>query len=325
MSFEPTIVQSLKRSKCGDFVYFEDEATMSCSRDWSVHRVLKLFASCKITSIPVVDDVNTPIAVLTLEDIVRHVAMLASIRFDPRTTDDVMAELRALTVGEFLDKECGITDRLVIMDAEESLLSATERLAAGIHRICVVSNSELVTMITQTALLRFMVQSMHILHLRGFNMTMAEFVPRWVGDRVVVEAAPDVKTIDVINLMAKTGASGVAIVDTSADPEGVLIAQISRSDLRALLYVPEGVDLLHKDVITFYKVANTVESNIKYPRIGVTLDDTLSKAIEKMVATRLHHIYVLDSGFRSPRSVVCVHDVLSMAVADVETFGVQPE
>ena len=99
------------------------------------------------------------------------------------------------------------------------------------------------------------------------------------------------------------------------DATGALVANVSASDLRGL--TPERLDSLASDVRDFLEDARGAGER-EHPATCLATE-TVRDVVERMVARRVHHVYVCDAE-RRPVAMITPNDVLGV-LADVLVEG----
>jgi len=189
-----------------------------------------------------------------------------------------------------------------------SLMMAWELLAytpEHIHRLPVLnSDGGIADVITQSMLIDFLWQNMEKIG-NAVDMPVRDIQ----GTNHVLSVKEDTRAIVAFRDMARSGVSGLAIVDQN----GKLVGNISLRDLKGI----------HPDAKIFWRLWNTVKmfkekaladfpppTKITGP-VAVTNDDTLSTVVEHMALKHIHRVYVVNDKFSMfPQRVISQTDVL---------------
>ncbi|KJE96877.1 hypothetical protein CAOG_07130 [Capsaspora owczarzaki ATCC 30864] len=197
---------------------------------------------------------------------------------------------------------------------ESTLLNAVQVFSSGaVRRIVVMSgDGKLHGIISQTTVLRFVHD--HLLsQMDGIVRQTLEQLN--IGSQPVVQLNGNAPVIDALELMHTHKFSSVALVES----DGTISGNISLSDVK-LLFRKRSLGLLSHSCRTYVATIRQEEirhaspehpeaSTAKWPYWSVPVTATLHSVILKMVATRSHHIFVIDAHKR-PIRIVSVGDVL---------------
>ena len=123
--------------------------------------------------------------------------------------------------------------------------------------------------------------------------------------------AGETKAIDAFARMHFERVSALGVCDAT----GALVANVSASDLRGL--TPERLDSLASDVRDFLEDARGAGERERPATCLAT--ETVRDVVERMVARRVHHVYVCDAE-RRPVAMITPNDVLGV-LADVLVEG----
>jgi len=191
-----------------------------------------------------------------------------------------------------------------------SLFSAIEAMAKerGLHRLPIIENDEnrkLITMITQSHVIKLIAQNVDLLGARK-NMPVSE-TTRF--DEPVYTVHEDSVAMEAFKMMIEKEVSGLAVVDN----DGKITGTISIRDLKAL----------QVDGRMFWRLFQTVKNYLlkirkennelggDRPRSVITVkgNETLENVIKKLSEHNIHRIFIVDD-HKKPVGVISLKDVL---------------
>jgi len=272
------------------------------SKNDSLATTFQALAEHRILSAPVYDPVHrTHNAFVDMVDIVSFLVTEYS--------EQEISDLHSL--HSFMHAKCGSVsdlsgrDPFLPVESMAPLLTAISKMVQWrVHRIPVVdSEGELVTVITQSHVVKFLYQNMYLFGNLP-NLTVEELK---MFHAPVVSVSLDHKGFEAFKAMHDNRVSAVAVVDY----DDKLVGNISVSDLKiigfdgtmlARLYYPisQFLKLLAKD-----KGSNTVEEPA-----CVSLQSQFREVVGKLVQTRIHRVYLTDDS-GAPTGVITQHEVLN--------------
>ena len=115
------------------------------------------------------------------------------------------------------------------------------------------------------------------------------------------------KTIDVFKKMDSHSFSGLAFLDD----DGRLVGNISSRDIKAFI---KSIDfkLLSSPVGDFIKFLRETVTDINHPTISCFEHTSYRIVLEKLVATKVHRVFVVDGEeFFRPQGVISLQDTIS--------------
>lgn len=179
----------------------------------------------------------------------------------------------------------------------------------GVHRVTVVdSQNKIFNLITQSDVMAYLAQNIHLIKERA-NLTLESLK---IGNQGAFTVTGDTTVIKALMTIHSKRLSAVPVVDN----DGKLIANLSMSDLRGL-NSKTLVDLL-LPINDFLSKRASEDENYVCERsvnpLTVKLTDTLDYAIYKIVATRVHRLWAVDSAGK-PVGVVALTDLMKAFVS----------
>jgi CBS-domain-containing membrane protein len=271
----------------------------------SASAALKLLTKYNILSAPVLDkERNQYIGFVDMVD-------LAAFIVDIYTEADIMGEnfFSLLEQGErFVTTKVkdiiNISSRNPFVPVREgsSLFSVVELLAKHkVHRVPVIDHQGRVSnLITQSSIISFL--STHLDKLGDItNQTVGSLL---LGHKDVITVGVNARAIDAFKLMTDRGVSAVGVVDE----EGKLIGNISVRDIRVIATDARLIQRLYLGVREFIYKINAERIDIINPAIACSARDTYGLVVQRLAASRVHRIYVVDSHL--PVGVISLSDAL---------------
>lgn len=184
-----------------------------------------------------------------------------------------------------------------------TLKQATEVFAElGAKRVLVVDANRLVLgLLSPSALTTHAVA-----RLKGIlDPTLTQTVDQLsMGTGPVIYVTKARPFIEAMILMRESKLSCLAVVDAST---GVLAGSISMSDIK-MLFATEDFTLLTMSCWDFIVLSRSLQDSEQFPFFGVGPDSKVLSVVSKLLATAVHHIYVVDSASK-PKKVISFSDV----------------
>mmetsp|Transcript_5221 Transcript_5221/g.14018 ORF Transcript_5221/g.14018 Transcript_5221/m.14018 type:complete len:322 (+) Transcript_5221:32-997(+) len=195
-----------------------------------------------------------------------------------------------------------------ILRPEQPLKDAVELFGSGIHRCSVVdSNSAVKGVLSQSLALRYIAQ--HLIELKDVvGKPISSFDALGAKPAIYIESRRNV--IEGMELMYKHKLSAVAVVDNA----GKLSGNLSLSDIK-YVFRTRSYQMLWYTVASFVKLLRekmSLEQNAgmdTFPFFDITRDKSLNLAIQKIVATRVHHLWIVNQEGK-PTGVISITDVM---------------
>jgi len=210
------------------------------------------------------------------------------------------------TVSHVLDHNAETTEPYESVKPEDSVLTAMELFARGLHRLVIINDSnEPIGMLTQSAVIKFLSQKLGVLGTKSIRELK-------IGSRPCITVGKETKTIDAFAIMRQKQISGVGVVDSRS----ALIGNLSSRDLNAV----NNASLYHsmfKSVGAFISSMKQLLVNEDQPLISVSEDTKLSYVLNRMSGNRIHRIYITDA-HQKPLGVIAMRDILKCVLNQVK-------
>jgi len=181
-------------------------------------------------------------------------------------------------------------------------------LSKHVHRVPIVNDKgEIINIISQSSAMKFLHD-----HEKEFHKDFAHSVEQLnLGSSPVHTVREDTPTIEVFRMMDNKKISGVGVVNSA----GALVGNTSGSDLKLFVKLP-SIALLHVPISDFLKKIRQESLDERMPTFAVASHDSLRVVINKLVATRVHRVFVANDehGYK-PVRVISITDILRHIVA----------
>ncbi|KAK8109047.1 hypothetical protein PG984_014848 [Apiospora sp. TS-2023a] len=212
-------------------------------------------------------------------------------------------------------------ESLVMMHGDANLAKVIEVFGSGIHRFLVTNNSgEVIGVLSQLTLVEFFWNE-------GVNFrAIDELYPLilkdlGVGSQQIVAVSADSPLAEALTLMNNEGLSSVAVVDNKSN----VVGNISTVDVR-LLTNAASLPLLQNTCMHFVSVIlnerGMEQGKDSFPVFYVNPYSTLAHTVAKLVATKSHRMWVVESASPSPSAPAT--PLLGPQVLDVKNNTVSP-
>lgn len=194
-----------------------------------------------------------------------------------------------------------------------SLVEAIDVLSnSGFHRVNVLNEKGRVCgLLSQTDAVQFVAHHCDLL-MPTIACTLSEL---GLLGRPVITVATDSLVVDALRLMSENAVSSVPVVDA----EGAIVGNISMTDIKFVFQRQQFVDLwstcLHMITTILCQTGIENEGRDRVPVFSVHSDSTLLSVVEKIVATRVHRVWIVDEASRAPIGVVSIGDILRILLA----------
>ncbi|KAK6582554.1 hypothetical protein PZA11_004962 [Diplocarpon coronariae] len=203
---------------------------------------------------------------------------------------------------------------LVTFSESQDLSKAIEHFASGLHRILVTrdGSTEVVGILSQLKLVKFLwdngasfpaIDALYPVILRDLDVGTPQTIAI-NGDRVLTDA---------LQLMNNEGLTSIAVVDNSFN----VVGNISMADVK-LLTNSSSLPLLKSTCIHFISVILSErgigDGKDSFPVFHVTPFSTLAHTVAKLVATRSHRMWVVESASQSPSATPSATPSISNAI-----------
>lgn len=194
----------------------------------------------------------------------------------------------------------GKPERLITLSVSDNLAKAIEHFGSGVHRIlvCKDGTTEVVGILSQLRLLRFMSDN-------ASSFPMIDALGPWllkdlaVGAPTTIAINGDSPLSEALQLMSTEGLTSVPVVDNASN----VVGNISTADLKFLTN-SASLPLLKNSCIHFISVIlserGVQDGKDSFPVFHVSPYSTLGHTVAKLLATRSHRMWVVESSSPSP-------------------------
>jgi CBS domain-containing protein len=267
-------------------------------------------AKKKVSSVPIFEDVTKQncMGLVDFADIVasllkkceRDVEML-------KNKDSFWLSLNQIKVEMAMDASGKDSANEIPIDAPLKL--ATQMFAQlGVKRLLVVDgNRKVVGILSPSALCTHAVA-----RLRGImDPALAQTVEHLsMGNGPVISVTKTRPFLEALVLMRESRHSCLAVVD---DATHILAGSVSMSDIK-MLFVTEDFSILTMSCWDFIVLSRSLLDSEQFPFFGVGPESKVLSVVSKLLATHVHHVYVVDSAQR-PKRVIGFSDVCKALIS----------
>ncbi|TVY45487.1 Protein sds23 [Lachnellula occidentalis] len=194
----------------------------------------------------------------------------------------------------------GKPEPLITLSASDDLAKAMEHFGSGVHRIlvCKDGTTEVVGILSQLRLVKFMSENASCFAaIDALNPMLLKDLG--IGTPSTIGINGDKPLKDALQLMHSEGLSSIPVVDNAFN----VVGNISSADVK-LLTDSASLPLLKNTCIHFVSVIlserGMVDGKDSFPVFHVSPYATLGHTIAKMLATRSHRMWVVESPSPSP-------------------------
>ena len=291
----------------------EGDGLVSALKGEELGSVAIRMAKKRISAVPVFEDASKEscLGLVDFADIVS--ALLRKFERDMnqlRNKETFWDSLTRIRIEEAIDASGKNSANEIPYDAPLKL--ATQMFAQlGVKRLLVIDASRKVVGILSPSALT----SHSIARLRGIldpalNNTVEKLN---MGNSPVISVTKSRPFLEALVLMRETMHSCVAVVD---DTTNTLAGSVSMSDIK-MIFIMEDFSLLTMPCWDFIVLSRSLQDTEQFPFFGVSMESKVLSVISKLLATHVHHVYVVD-GAQKPKRVIGFSDVckaLSTAAA----------
>lgn len=223
---------------------------------------------------------------------------------------------------------CNLSEKnpLVMLRNDASLTTLLEIFSRGTHRVIVEGpEQQLKGIITDSALVKYFAS-------KHDTITTSPVISQALASSLVdlgvitpppiVSASPDSTVLDAMTLMSREGVSSIAVFDPDV---GVLISAVTVTDIGQLVVPSESKSVLAMKLSAFVsEIKNPhgmIDGEDRYPVYSVMPTSTLGYTIEKLIATKVHRVFVAEEpepnsphgfGQGNLKGVVSLVDILAV-------------
>jgi len=286
---QKTLVSDLLASKPNGVIWVK-------STDSLAH-TLKTLIQHKIHSVPVFDETKN--GFVAFVDVIDFAVHLGSTYIENEiiegSVDRMLQEEEHYKTLQIADESrrnpwYTVNENSILKEAVEILLQHK------IHRIAVYdSHSELKWVLSLTDIIDFIYKHMDDHFSKIASQTIGELN---LGFKEVITVSAEEKVWKSYMLMNSKGVSGVGITEDN----GSIIGHLSAADLRVITFDTTLMDKLKQTVKNFKQ---------EMKMVSVPPTATFREVISTLQQTRMHRVYVIPDGSKTPVGVISQVDVIS--------------
>jgi len=277
----------------------------------SVEDLLKKLQEAKVTSAIVMDPQIGGSGVLGFVDVVdvlTHVLEVASQSKDVKSENMMNLRWEGKIFGwQNVGSIANISrlNSLETISSNDSILEVAQRMGQGVHRMAVIDDNSLVSIISQSDIIKFIItKTLHI-----GNKILKKMNQSGLSALGVAAVRWDVSVVDGIRYMRDYKASGVPVVNL----EGKIICNFSATDLLSL-----SESNFHYVNLPIYDFLVKFQGTPKAP-VTAFAGDTVESVMLKFAVHQIHRIYIVDEMDR-PIGIISMTDILSWLMTPTESM-----
>jgi CBS domain-containing protein len=282
----------------------------------------------QLQSIPVVDESDVPIFVLTFKDVLQFLlAKFSEKDVAPGFSNTIRnwfakpnQRMGEMSLRNFADTIEAPKEKMHTVQVGSSLRQViTIMLRTKVHRVLVVNrDSTLRSVVSQSRILEFLPSVLKENEL--VRKTLAELRFNYNSVKAVYTRDSVYKAF---KLMLDNNISGVAVLNS----QDQLVGNISATDIRTIGYKLEFWDWLGLTCENYLEKIrdNATDADTHTHRfewlsrqdiVHITPDNTVIAAIRMMNFFHIHHLYVTDEN-RRPLGIISIYDVLKLLFSGI--------
>ncbi|KZT07022.1 CBS-domain-containing protein [Laetiporus sulphureus 93-53] len=268
-------------------------------------------------------DVN---AFLTLAA-TRHRLALDELREKPRIRE-ILVAAKAGKVPIDLVSNLSEKNPLETLPYDATLISLLAVVARGAHRVLIKTespSSEFLGMVSDRHLLKWFTsyaeQNPSFLHYLSNPLGSLALPSLYLYLSVIAVKATD-SVLDAMKLMSDEGVSTIAVIE---EDTGNLLSAVSVTDIGKIVVPAQSNQILsaplHQFVSLIKEPDGSTDGADKYPVYSVSPSNTLFYAMQKLLATDSHRLFVTDDSALSPTFPPSSSGSLSGIVSTVDVLS----
>uniref|UniRef100_A0A7S1EQM0 CBS domain-containing protein n=1 Tax=Timspurckia oligopyrenoides TaxID=708627 RepID=A0A7S1EQM0_9RHOD len=235
--------------------------------------------------------------------------------------------LKFKDVGEFCSSR---TPSYVRVDSDENVITMLRFFANGTHRCSVLDKhtSMVLGTLSQSRVLNYVYEHRSeepfesILKHEISELPSNDHIARGGS---VLSIFEDAILLDAVKVMLKHDVSSVAVLDE----DGLLCGSLSLSDFKYLFRI-RRIDLFWCPIHEFIRFIRGFQSlserhaKDSFPYFATRSNKTIGSVIERMVATKVHHLWIIDDA-RHAVGVVSITDILRVLAPLEDAFRISTQ
>ncbi|KAI6040880.1 hypothetical protein EDC04DRAFT_1391831 [Pisolithus marmoratus] len=246
------------------------------------------------------------------------------------SADQIMSAARSGHVPVHLVSNLSEKNFLETVPHDATVVSLLAMFARGAHRVLVRSpppSNDFLGMVSDRGLLSwFFAYAERTPTFRSYldNSLYALGLPSLHIHSSVVAATSTAQVLDAMRLMSEQGVSSIAVID---EEHGTLLSVVSVTDIGKMVVPSESNQILsaplHQFIARIRASDGSTDGVDKYPIYLVFPTSKLSFAIQKLLATNAHRLFVTDNDYLPPATypvsctgslcgIVSIVDILSL-------------
>jgi len=174
----------------------------------------------------------------------------------------------------------------------------------GAHRVVLMEEKKVINVLTQSTVVSYLTKHFNELG----DLPQKSVGELGLGYKSVISVSANATAFDAFKLMATSGTTSVAVIDT----DGTLFTNLSAKDIK--LIVDEALfTKLNKTAIEYVACVRQKQLLESAPVFSVHPEISFAKAVEKINFLKVHRLYVVDE-HRKPVGVISLGDIIAAVV-----------
>jgi CBS domain-containing protein len=310
------IVQLVRTTRVGEaFPKRDQKQIVTLPASCTVQEAIRILAEAGVLSAPVKEQGGRYLGLVDMFDLLAeliraftecHKADKADVHLnwvtwvnDPRKLSTRGALLAEEPITFLISQDLSRRNPLRFVSDKAPVLELLCNFREGVHRTVMKENNtdQLLRIVSQSDMLRFIQEHLHLCG-DWKDKPVSELE---MGEGAVVSVNTNARALIPFVQMHAQGVSAVAVVDH----QGILVGSLSVSDLRSL--EPTRLQSLQLPVMDFLKQRSSPAPTAP---VSCTATATLAEAIDLLVSTHVHRLWVVDEPWKRPVGLVSLTDIM---------------
>lgn len=311
--------------------HWKQTKLIQISSTMKIEQAFDILVSNSINAAPIYNEEKKAYTgMISLADVGAYIVFLAGL--DQKTFQELETqEEKAIKISQLVEcvrkresvpvtivSDFSAKDPLICVPHDCTLLLAMQHFARGINRIMVQNNTQIVGIVSQSDVIKFLSQNDKT---PPFNAILSSKISQLqlCERREIISVRSFDRVYDALSMMVQQNVSSVAVVDSNTK----LLGNISSSDIKhVLLNLQRG--LLFESCSQFINSVKTrqmLKNSGKdiVPVIQVSMNAILSQVLRLLLVTNVHRVWVTEScmenvTYQCPITVISMTDILRVFV-----------
>lgn len=253
--------------------------------------VAKVLIKNKISSVPVFEgdtfDIEKCVGLIDFSDISLVLIELLEegyTQHDPRK--NIWTKFHSMPIKDAIKLNASKYVRIKVTDPILEVIDYTANFAFR-RMLAIDEDNTVAGVISPSEMFRHIVDALGDKTDKLLEMSLSDHK---IGSTGVISVEKNKSVKHAIEIMKEQLLTALAVID---DKTGVLTANFSVSDI-AMIVEKESADLLTASVWKFITQKKNTEVDAVYPYFTISIDSSLRSGMDRILATNVHHLYVVD-------------------------------